>query len=147
MKRNIKKEFLLDPDIHFFNHGSFGACPRPVFEVYQSFQRELEKKPVEFLDRQIIKRMEETRSILAEFINCQANEVVFFSNPTITINMVIRNLELEHGDEILSTEHEYGLFQQGTPAIRKWQRYPGSTLNPPLHIRQCQIKNCLVVIS
>jgi len=78
MKRNLKKEFLLDPDIHFLNHGSFGACPHPVFEVYQSFQRELEKKPVEFLGRQIINRIEETRSKLAEYINCQANEVVIF---------------------------------------------------------------------
>jgi isopenicillin-N epimerase len=77
MKRNLKKDFLLDPDIHFFNHGSFGACPHLVFEVYQSFQRELEKKPVEFLGRQIIKRMEETRSKLAEYIKCQANEVVY----------------------------------------------------------------------
>ncbi len=68
MKRKLKKEFLLDPDIHFLNHSSFGACPRPVFEVYQSFQRELEKKPVEFLGRQIIKRMEETRGKLAEYI-------------------------------------------------------------------------------
>ena len=112
MKRNLKKEFLLDPDIHFLNHGSFGACPRPVFEVYQSFQRELEKKPVEFLGRQIIKRMEETRSILAEYINCQANEVVFFPNPTTAINMVARNLELENGDEILSTDHEYGAMDR-----------------------------------
>lgn len=112
MKRNLKKEFLLDPDIHFLNHGSFGACPRPVFEVYQSFQRELEKKPVEFLGRQIIKRMEETRSKLAEYIKCQANEVVYFPNPTTAINMVARNLKLEHGDEILSTDHEYGAMDR-----------------------------------
>ena len=28
----LKALFLLDPDIIFLNHGSFGACPRPVFE-------------------------------------------------------------------------------------------------------------------
>jgi len=130
MKRNLKKEFLLDPDIHFLNHGSFGACPRPVFEVYQSFQRELEKKPVEFLGRQIIKRMEETRSILAEYINCQANEVVFFPNPTTAINMVARNLELENGDEILSTDHEYGAMDRTWRYIAR--RLGAKYINQPM---------------
>ena len=37
----LKAFFLLDPDIVFLNHGSFGACPRPVFETYQTWQREL----------------------------------------------------------------------------------------------------------
>ncbi len=43
--------FLLDPAVIFLNHGSFGACPRPVFDEYQRWQRELERQPVEFLGR------------------------------------------------------------------------------------------------
>ena len=38
--------FLLDPEVTYLNHGSFGACPRPVFESYQRRQRELEREPV-----------------------------------------------------------------------------------------------------
>src|ERR687889_160773 len=49
----LKDLFLLDPDVTFLNHGSFGACPRPVFERYQEWQRELERPPVLFLARQI----------------------------------------------------------------------------------------------
>ena len=45
----MKDSFLLDPDVVYLNHGSFGACPRPVFEAYQRLQRELERQPVEFL--------------------------------------------------------------------------------------------------
>ncbi|MGN6809372.1 MAG: hypothetical protein ACTHMP_00720, partial [Thermomicrobiales bacterium] len=41
--------YLLDKDVTFLNHGSFGACPRPVFETYQQWQRELERQPVAFL--------------------------------------------------------------------------------------------------
>ncbi|HEX7587973.1 MAG TPA: aminotransferase, partial [Anaerolineae bacterium] len=37
-----KELFLLEPDVVFLNHGSFGATPRPVFEKYQWWQRELE---------------------------------------------------------------------------------------------------------
>ncbi len=45
----LKDQFLQDPDVVFLNHGSYGACPRPVLEEYQRWQRELEREPVEFL--------------------------------------------------------------------------------------------------
>jgi kynureninase len=38
---SLKKYFLLDPQVVFLNHGSFGATPRPVFRAYQRWQREL----------------------------------------------------------------------------------------------------------
>jgi isopenicillin-N epimerase len=47
---NLAQHFLLDPEVHFLNHGSFGACPRPVFEDYQRWQLQLERQPVAFLD-------------------------------------------------------------------------------------------------
>jgi hypothetical protein len=49
----IRDEFLIDPDVVFLNHGSFGACPRTVFDWYQAWQRELERQPVEFLSRRV----------------------------------------------------------------------------------------------
>ena len=54
-------QFLLRPGISFLNHGSFGACPRPVFDIYQSWQRKLEEQPVEFLGRQINTLLAEAR--------------------------------------------------------------------------------------
>jgi len=35
--------------VTLLNHGSFGATPRPVFERYQAWQRELESEPVDFV--------------------------------------------------------------------------------------------------
>ena len=49
MSHNIARQFLLREDVVFLNHGSFGACPRPVFEAYQQWQLELERQPVAFL--------------------------------------------------------------------------------------------------
>jgi len=105
-------EFLLDPEIFFLNHGSFGACPRPVFETYQSWQRRLERQPVEFLDREVERMMADARSALAEYLNCSPEEIVYFPNPTTAINMVARNLDLRAGDEILTTNHEYGAMDR-----------------------------------
>ena len=105
-------EFLLDPEITFLNHGSFGACTRPVFDIYQDWQRKLEHHPVEFLDRQAGALMAEARSALAEYLNCAPEEIVYFPNPTTAINMVARNLALGPGDEILTTDHEYGAMDR-----------------------------------
>jgi len=116
---NLKTEFLLNPDIIFLNHGSFGACPKPVFEVYQTWQRELECQPVEFLGRRFIDLMAGARDALAHFLGVGADDVVFFTNPTTAANMIARNLDLKPGDEILTTDHEYGAMD------RTW-RYIGA---------------------
>ena len=112
MSQNLKDLFLLDPSITYLNHGSFGACPRPVFEVYQTWQRELECHPVEFLGRRIATLLGEARQALASYLGVEADEVVYFSNPTTAINMIARALHLEPGDEILTSDHEYGAMDR-----------------------------------
>lgn len=109
---NLKKDFLLNPDIIFLNHGSFGACPKPVFEVYQAWQYELECQPVEFLGRRVTELMASARAILAGFLGVGANEVVYFTNPTTVANMLTRSLDLKPGDEVLATDHEYGAMDR-----------------------------------
>jgi len=64
---NWKEYFLLEPGVVFFNHGSFGACPRPVFEEYQRIQLELERQPVRFLAREFRERMAGARTELAAY--------------------------------------------------------------------------------
>jgi len=114
---SLKSQFLLDPEIIYLNHGSFGACPRPVFEVYQDWQRSLERQPVKFLGRLFNQLMEDSRSKLAEYLGVNPDELVYFSNPTTALNMVARNLAssrfgLKKGDEILTTDHEYGAMDR-----------------------------------
>lgn len=110
--KSRKDQFLLDPDMVFLNHGSFGACPKPVFQVYQAWQHEMERQPVEFLSRRSTGLMATARGRLAEYLGAQAGEIVFFPNPTTAINMVGRSLKLGPGDEILTTDHEYGAMNR-----------------------------------
>jgi isopenicillin-N epimerase len=109
---DFKSDFLINPEVIFLNHGSFGACPRPVFEVYQYWQTELENQPVEFLGRRATDLLAKARYELAEFLNIETDEVVYFPNPTTAINMVARSLNLQTGDEILATNHEYGAMDR-----------------------------------
>lgn len=109
---NFKDDFLIDDDVIFLNHGSFGACPRPVFENYQNWQLRLEHQPVEFLSRRVDDLLADSRQKLAAYLNTGADNVVYFPNPTTAINMVARSLELERNDEILTTDHEYGAMDR-----------------------------------
>jgi isopenicillin-N epimerase len=104
----LKEFFLLDPEIVFLNHGSFGACPRPVFEIYQAWQRRLELQPVQFLGVDLENYLYQTRQILGGYINSSANDIVYIPNATHGVNIIARSLQLKPGDEILTTNQEYG---------------------------------------
>jgi isopenicillin-N epimerase len=114
----LKDLFQLDPKITYLNHGSFGACPKPVFEVYQGWQRELERQPTEFLGRNAESFLVEARAKLSSYLSVKPADIVYFPNPTTAINMVARNLFnpkiflLNSGDEILTTNHEYGALDR-----------------------------------
>jgi isopenicillin-N epimerase len=108
MTNPYKALFLLDPSIHFLNHGSFGACPIPVFEAYQEWQRRLERQPVLFLGRQAIELNFQARQALAAYLHAPPEALVYVPNVTHGVNIVARSLALGPGDEILTTDHEYG---------------------------------------
>jgi isopenicillin-N epimerase len=104
----LRHHFMLDPEITFLNHGSFGACPTPVFEEYQRWQRTLERQPVKLLARDIDGLLREAMTPLAAMLEADAADCVFVPNATTGINIVARSLRLEAGDEVLTTDHEYG---------------------------------------
>jgi isopenicillin-N epimerase len=113
----MKSQFLLDNTITFLNHGSFGACPKPIFEEFQRLQLELEQEPVNFIQKKLPIYLKEAKKPLAKFIGCSEKDFFFTPNPTFAINTIMRSLNLQSGDEILTTNHEYGAMD------RTWNFY------------------------
>ncbi len=109
---DLRELFLLRPDVVFLNHGSFGACPRPVFEAYQQWQQELERQPVEFLGRRFASLMKTAREGLAAYVHAAPEDLVYVPNATTGLNIVARSLPLQPGDEVLTTDHEYGALDR-----------------------------------
>ena len=111
----MKDHYLLEKNITFLNHGSFGACPKSVFKIYQNWQRLLESQPVQFLSHDIYKYLEESRIHLSNLISCDSDDIIFVTNPTTAINTIIRSLMIDKNYEVLTSNHEYGAM------IRAWE--------------------------
>lgn len=105
---SLKKYFLLDPNIVFLNHGSYGAVPKPVFEAYQNWQLRLERQPVLFLGRELAGLLLESRIALGKYLNADADDLVYIPNATHGVNIVAHSLQFKPGEEVLTTDHEYG---------------------------------------
>ena len=118
---DLKELFLLDPTMTFLNHGSYGACPVPIFKEYQDCQKQLEKQPVRFLTDHVYTKLENSRIALSDFVGCNQDEIIFFPNPTTAITNVIYNLGLNKGDEVLMSSHEYGAL------VRSWNDWGKKT--------------------
>ena len=112
----MQDQFLLDTAIHFLNHGSFGAVPRVVFDDWQAWQREAERNPVEFMGRRSGDLLAGARAALGGLLGAQADDLVFVTNATTGVNLVARSLALQPGDEVITTDHEYGA------CVAAWQR-------------------------
>lgn len=128
----LRSLFSLRSEVVFLNHGSFGAAPAPVMEAYRAWQRELEAQPVEFLARRSKALLKTARSMLADYLGCQASELVYLTNPTTAVNTIARSMDLKPGDEILTTDHEYGAID------RTWrficQRTGASYIRAPVRL-------------
>jgi len=103
----FRKHWALKPGIAFLNHGSFGACPKPILALQQELRRKMEAEPVQFLWRNYEQRLDPARAEVAAFIGARSRDVVFVPNATTAVNGVLRSLKLRPGDELLTTCHDY----------------------------------------
>lgn len=103
----MRDAWQLDDSIHFLNHGSFGATPRVVLQKQRELRDRLEAEPVRFMVRELGPLFDAARCRLADFIGAQPSDLAFVTNATTGINAVLRSLEFQPGDELLTTSHGY----------------------------------------
>jgi len=98
---------MLAPGIVFLNHGSFGACPTEILAKQNELRRRMEAEPVQFLWRRYEEYLEPARAAVARFVGARPRDLVFIANATTGVNSVVRSLDLQAGDELLTTDHDY----------------------------------------
>ena len=101
------QHWTLDPAVCFLNHGSFGACPIPVLAAQQELRARMEREPVRFLLRELEPLLDAARVQLGHFLQADPRHLAFVGNATAGVNAVVRSLDFQPGDEILTTDHAY----------------------------------------
>ena len=104
---SFRRYWALAPDVAFLNHGSFGACPKPILKRQADLRLQMEAEPVQFLWRRYEERLDLARRQVAEFVGCRPQDLVFVTNATTGVNAVVRSLKLKPGEAILTTSHDY----------------------------------------
>ncbi|MFL6139912.1 MAG: aminotransferase class V-fold PLP-dependent enzyme [Frankiaceae bacterium] len=102
-----RRHWRLDPGVAQLNHGGFGATPVGVLQEQQRWRDLMERNPTDFLVRRLPGLLEEARIELAGFLGADPAGLAFVTNATAGIATALAGLELEPGDEVLTTDHRY----------------------------------------
>ena len=122
-----RDEWLLDPDVTFINHGSFGAVPRALIAEQRRLQELMEHNPSQFLTFELPTAVRAAANRLAAFVGELGTDYVFVENATAGCNTVLASIGLVPGDEILVTNHCY-------PAVLKATKFNASRTGAPSRI-------------
>jgi isopenicillin-N epimerase len=112
----IEDAWDIPEGVTYLNHGSFGPAPRPVREAQARWTAELQRQPMEFFVRRLEGLLDEACAALGQFVGADARDLVLVDNATAGMNIVARSVELQPGDQVLLTDHEYGAVR------RLWQK-------------------------
>ena len=131
----LRRHWLLDDGTLFLNHGSFGACPRPVLEAQAHLREQMEREPVRFFTREAPALLRAAREALGAFVGADPDDLAFVPNATAALNAVLRSHPLGGGDEILVTDHEYNATRNAAEVVarRRGARVVVARIPFPMH--------------
>jgi isopenicillin-N epimerase len=106
-KNEMSRHWGLDDKTVFLNHGSYGATPTIVLDEQKRWQRILEKDPVRFYEEIAPDALRKSREAIANLVNCDPEDLALIENATSGVNIILRSLSFEKGDEIIVPDHAY----------------------------------------
>jgi len=107
--KKIINKWHIDPKAAFLNHGSYGACPIAVLQKQNEIRERMERQPCEFLGRDVWEGLiEDSLEKVGSFVSARGRDMAFVDNATTGANSVLRSLDFNPGDELVTTSHVYG---------------------------------------
>ncbi|MDH6140556.1 isopenicillin-N epimerase [Kitasatospora sp. GP30] len=100
--------FPLDPTVAHLNHGSYGAMPIEVSRAQDAFRAEQEADPDGFF-WELPGRVAAARTALARLLGADPAGLALLSNVTEAVAVALDSIPFAPGDEILVTDHGYGV--------------------------------------
>ncbi|WP_035851346.1 aminotransferase class V-fold PLP-dependent enzyme [Kitasatospora azatica] len=103
--------FALDPAVAHLNHGSFGAVPNEVRRAQADYRAEQEADPDGFF-LALPERVARARMAVAGLLGADPQGLALLSNVTEAVAVVLDSIPFGPGDEILVTDHGYGVVNR-----------------------------------
>lgn len=100
--------FSNDAAVAQLNHGAFGLVPIPVQRAQQRLRDEMEANPPRFFGVGLEERVAHVRRHLAAFVGADPDCTALVDNATTGTATVLAGLDLDAGDEVVTTDHGYG---------------------------------------
>jgi len=110
--RQLRDQFLLDPDCIYLNHGSYGALARPVAEAANALRLQAERQPSRFMMDELPDLIRDSADVLAKYLGARGRDIVFVDNATTAVNAVLRSLAFLPGDEVVTTSFCYNAVRK-----------------------------------
>lgn len=94
--------FVLDPKILYMNIGTTGSTPAHILQRFDDYNRLVARNP-----RENLGGTTPMRQAIAAGFGADVEEIVMSYNTTDGMNKILAGVELNAGDEILTTNHEH----------------------------------------
>ena len=111
-KKARQDHYLMDPKVVYVNHGSYGPCPRVVYEELQRLRAEQEKNPDRWFRLLKYSLYADSVRAAADRLDCQLEQVTVVENATVGINAILKSplptFTRAPGGSILCTNLGYG---------------------------------------
>ncbi|WP_010478279.1 cysteine desulfurase [Thermococcus zilligii] len=109
---DVRKDIPLTSEVIYFDSTATSLTPKPVVEAMEEYYlryRANVHRGVHRLSQIATHRYEESRKVVAEFINAKFEEIVFTRNTSESLNLVALGLEhiFRPGDKIVTTPYEH----------------------------------------
>jgi len=99
--RDVAREFMLDPKLHYHNIGGTGAYPRVMVKNFDANNKIVARNPDDGMD------ITAMRTAIAPGLHVNVDELVLTTNTTDGMCMSLNGLTWNAGDEIISTNMEH----------------------------------------
>ncbi len=111
--------FLLNKEVAFTNHGSFGTIPKPILDAQNALRAQVDAYPDDWYRRQHVPLYRKACEEVAEFIGAPPGSVVLVNNATVAVNTILNSLSLSAGDGVLITSLTYGACAKAAQVVCK----------------------------
>ncbi len=117
--REVQQSFSVSRSVINLNSAGLCACPKVVTDAVLDLTMEQEKLPSYTAFTTLPPRLEIVRLSLAKLFGCDPEELALVRNATEALQTVLLGVELEAGDEVLTTSHDYWAMLDGLEQRRQ----------------------------